>query len=667
MPYVPHRVFITITIPIKNKKMKQKILAFLIALTGVFGLQAQQVTLYEDCGYRGRSVSLPPGNYLASQHGIRVRELSSISIPAGMTVNLFTMDYFSGHFISMQRSSNCLTNERFNDQMVSIQIYNDATGLLGNNQAPVTVYSGCNFQGKSESLNEGSYSSLQMGFISMLSVRVTPGYGVIFRKESGFGSNISYSNEEFRSDNNCLKLLWGANVKAAYVYKLDNVYDGFYNTQPAQNFTEGAVAYSDPGYRGRSQILYPGAYRGYQLTRVGERNISSIMIARGYRAIAFSGSNFEGASVVINASNQNLHTGVPNWGNRIGSIVVERIGQGSVIVNPNPGNVIVNPNPGNVVINQPSTSNNAVTIYANPFFSGGSYSFTEGSYRGNQLLVVGMRNTSSIVVPPGFRARVFTGANFDGSSREITNTINDLGAEGAGWNKAISSMIVERIGMVGGNIPPPQRPEPFVNSVVAYADVDYRGASQTFTLGRYTGGMLTGVGQRTISSIQIPTGFKVTVFEGANFDGASRVFYYGSVQNLATEGNGSWNDRIASLVVQRADDNSPAAPPAPPPPGRPQPTMTGNDMVIAYADVYYGGASQVLPLGRTSASQLYGGVGVRTISSIKIPPGYQVTVFEGPNFDGQSRLLFFGSIDNLAAEGNGSWNDRISSVIVERK
>jgi hypothetical protein len=516
--------------------------------------------------------------------------------------------------------------------------------------------------------------------------------------------------------------------------------------------------------------LYPGAYRGYQLSRVGERNISSIMIARGYRAIAFSGSNFEGASVVINASNQNLHSGVPNWGNRIGSIVVERIGGGNVIVNPNPGNVVVNPpstsnnavtiyanpyfsggsytftegsyrgnqllvvgarntssivvppgfrarvftganfdgssreitgtindlgaegagwnkaissmiveriggggvivqptNQGNVIVNPPSTSNNSVTIYANPYFSGGSYSFTEGSYRGNQLLVVGARNTSSIVVPPGFRARVFTGANFDGSSREITGTINDLGAEGAGWNKAISSMIVERIGSVGGNIPPPQRPEPFVNSVVAYADVDYRGASQTFQLGRYSGNMLNGVGQRTISSIQIPNGFKVTVFDGANFDGVSRVFYYGSVQNLATEGNGSWNDRISSLVVQRADDNSPAAPPAPPPPGRPQPPMTGNDQVIAYADVFYGGASQVLPLGRTSASQLYGGVGVRTISSIRIPAGYQVTVFEGQNFDGQSRLLFFGSIDNLAAEGNGSWNDRISSVIVERK
>jgi hypothetical protein len=502
----------------------------------------------------------------------------------------------------------------------------------------------------------------------MLSVRVAPGYAVIFRKESGFGSNISYSNEEFRSDNSCLKLLWGANVKAAYVYKLDNVYDGNYYTQPVANFSEGAVAYSDPGYRGRSQILYPGAYRGYQLNRVGERNISSIMIARGYRAIAFSGSNFEGASVVINASNQNLHSANPNWGNRIGSIVVERIGQGNVIVNPNPGNVIVNPNPGNVVVNP--ASNNAVTIYANPYFSGGSYSFTEGSYRGNQMLVVGMRNTSSIVVPPGFRARVFTGANFDGSSREITGTINDLGAEGAGWNKAISSMIIERIGQGGvivnpnpGNVIVNPNPGSVVvnpasnNAVTIYSNPNFSGGSYSFTEGSYRGNQLLVVGARNTSSIVVPSGFRATVFTGANFDGSSRQIT-STINDFGAEGAG-WNKAISSMIIERIGSVGGITPT----PQRPEPFVNS---VVAYADVDYRGASQTFTLGRYTGGMLPG-VGMRTISSIQIPTGYKVTAFEGVNFDGASRVFYYGSVQNLATEGNGSWNDRISSLIVERQ
>ena len=58
---------------------------------------AQQVTLFADCNFRGYSVNLPPGNYTAAQHGMRIRDLSAINIPPGMSVNLFTQDFFNGH------------------------------------------------------------------------------------------------------------------------------------------------------------------------------------------------------------------------------------------------------------------------------------------------------------------------------------------------------------------------------------------------------------------------------------------------------------------------------------------------------------------------------------------------------------------------------------------
>ena len=100
------------------------------------------------------------------------------------------------------------------------------------------------------------------------------------------------------------------------------------------------------------------------------------------------------------------------------------------------------------------------------------------------------------------------------------------------------------------------------------------------------------------------------------------------------------------------------------PPARPQPSTNSQPSgVFAYADSYFSGAVQQLMMGHTNGSQL-NLVGQRTISSIKIPPGIKVTVYEGANFDGDFRILSY-TIDNFAAEGQGRWNDRIGSMIVE--
>ena len=101
-----------------------RFLAILILCFTLIVGKAQQVTLFADCNFRGYSVNLSPGNYTATQHGMRIRDLSAINIPSGMSVNLFTQDFFNGHYITLNRSTACLLNEQFNDQMVSIQVMN---------------------------------------------------------------------------------------------------------------------------------------------------------------------------------------------------------------------------------------------------------------------------------------------------------------------------------------------------------------------------------------------------------------------------------------------------------------------------------------------------------------------------------------------------------------
>lgn len=520
----------------------------LILACSLISATAQMVTFYQDCNYRGYSVTLSPGYYNSRQHGMRVRDLSSLTIPDGVVVNLFAEDNFNGHFISLTRSSSCLINERFNDMMVSLQILNTGYGF-NNQEAPVIVYNRCNFQGRPEPLGEGNYSLTTLGLMTAQSIRVAPGYAVIFRKERRNGGATFVSNEEFRENNNCLAPLWGSTVKSAFVYRLSNMSSGYWDhsNQNLSHFTEGAVAYSDINFGGKGQALSPGAYRSYQLYYVGERNISSIRIAPGYRAIAFEGENFTGANIEIRNGVANLHQSY--WGNRIGSIVIERMNGGVII---NPSQPPPPPPPPPTVVSIPAnTPMDKVTVYSQSYFRGGSYSFATGSYRGNQLYVVGERNISSLVVPHGYTATVFTGSNFDGQSRVISTSINDLLSDGQGWNKRISSMIIQRVGQpVGPN--PPSRPQPDASSILvtAYADANFMGAAQVFGPGRYMSYQLSGVGIRTISSIKVPPGYRVTVYDGPNLNGDFRVLTY-TIDNFVTEGQGHWNDRISSMLVER--------------------------------------------------------------------------------------------------------------------
>jgi hypothetical protein len=644
--------------------MKLRFLSLLAGIMAFLSVNAQQVILYADCNFRGQAVALQPGNYLSNQHGMRLKDLSSLQIPAGMAVNLFAADFFGGQYITLYQSSSCLINQNFNDEMVSLQVYRTNGSFLQQNQAPVTIFERCNYGGQSSSLFEGTSNQISMGFIKSQAIRVAPGYAVIFQKETRQGMNVVVTNEEYRADKSCLPILWGANVKAAYVYRLGSVYDNYWNTnQNAINtFNQGAIVYEHSNYGGRAQILNPGAYRGYQLDQVGgERVISSLKVFPGYRIIAFSGSNFDGSSITFTSNNTNLSVGPINWNDRISSMIVERTtggGGGTVIVNPTP----TYPN-GGIGIQPGNLPQNAVTIFSEPNLNGGKWSAPIGSYRSNQILFIGPATTQSIYVPVGYRMVAYTGSSFNGSSRVFgAGTYYNLASEAPGWNRAINSFVVERDNGFVNPQPYPGSVNTGTSNVVMFTQPGYGGSSAAFQLGSHNAQQMGGNFAGNISSLQIPAGYRVVAWDGPNFTGTYRVFTY-SIDNLGAEGNGQWNKRIRSLRVEMNQgevivnnmDNVP---------GRPQPVMNVNDFPMAYADAFYQGSTQSLPPGSYNANQLPG-TPPRTISSFRIPPGYKVTVFDGPNFNGDFRVLTY-SIDNFVAEGGGRWNDRISSIIVER-
>ena len=80
-----------------------------------------------------------------------------------------------------------------------------------------------------------------------------------------------------------------------------------------------------------------------------------------------------------------------------------------------------------------------------------------------------------------------------------------------------------------------------------YADSDYRGYSKSLGEGSYTQAELAmyGISAKDISSLKVTPGFKVTIYEGDNFNGKSKS-YIASESFVGEE----WNDKMSSLKVE---------------------------------------------------------------------------------------------------------------------
>ncbi len=78
--------------------------------------------------------------------------------------------------------------------------------------------------------------------------------------------------------------------------------------------------------------------------------------------------------------------------------------------------------------------------------------------------------------------------------------------------------------------------------VIIYNDMSYQGKSQQLGVGRYD---MSSISNDQVSSIRIPAGLKVTLFENAGFSGGSRAY----VTDVNWVGN-DFNDKASSIVVE---------------------------------------------------------------------------------------------------------------------
>lgn len=189
-----------------------------------------------------------------------------------------------------------------------------------------------------------------------------------------------------------------------------------------------------------------------------------------------------------------------------------------------------------------STSNNSfspVTIYEHSNFRGRNKSFGSGSYNFTQL-GIGNDKLSSVKIRRGYQIRVYEHANFRGKYRDFTNSSNFVGNA---WNDKVSSIKIMKIRGNNGGSNTGTRGR---GSVELYEHSNYRGSKQSIGIGNYNVNQIR-IGNDKLSSMRIPRGYKVRVYEHANFRGRYKDFYGSS----AFVGN-AWNDKISSIKVMKA-------------------------------------------------------------------------------------------------------------------
>ncbi len=269
---------------------------------------------------------------------------------------------------------------------------------------------------------------------------------------------------------------------------------------------------------------------------------------------------------------------------------------------------------------RPAAIAGGIAAYEGDRFQGRPVAFAPGRYDDLSKFRIGAGHLSSLRIPPGYRAVLFEKTGCGGAAKTFANDVAHLGD----WHQRAHALVV---------IDTRHRKQ---EHAVVYADRQFAGVAEAFDLRSYPDLSELTIGEKSISSVDVPPGLEVTLYEQPGCQGAS-LRLQGEVAYLGDD----WNDRACSAIVSLA-----AVPGA-------------GDQVIAYDRHRFGGAAQAFKIGcyRDLSSKA---VGKAAISSLQVPPGLQVVLFDQPGLTGESRTL------DASASDLGAWDDRAQSLFVAR-
>ena len=415
----------------------------------------------------------------------------------------------------------------------------------------ITLYQDCNFTGVSSTLAQGNYTRFKMGIgnDALAGVRVPPGMKVIIYADDNFtGASL-----EIISDMPCLNQAWKFQTTSVRVFDVaENMTDRLL-TIPNIGYGQVAI-YNACSFGGGSKVLPPGTYTRFK-TGLNNDDLSSIVIPLGMSVTLYSDDDFNGRSITLTSSSDCLDR--QNFNKEMTSMIVNDRNSSfnrTNYYNSNNNNGYNNGNNGNYNNgNYNNTGQNAVMLFEQCDFRGRASTLAVGAYSNSNLFGMSPYSISSVRVQPGYRVELFTQQYYKGSTTVLTENESCLGSSFKG---KVFSIRISRDNNYNGNYNGNNNNNNSGNTynnnnynyVTIFADGNYGGQSLQLDVNRRYNQADLGTLFKNISSIQIPAGYTVKVWENGDFSGTSRTLT-GSYSSLGFIIK--WNDRIGSLQVSR--------------------------------------------------------------------------------------------------------------------
>jgi hypothetical protein len=387
----------------------------------------------------------------------------------------------------------------------------------------------------------------------------------------------------------------------------------------AQN---NVALFRDCNYGGKRVYLAAGSYKLYQM-QMDNDALSSMQIPRGFRVTIYEHDDFQGQSSTYTGNVSCLPQG---WDNNTSSLVVENLNSGN-----------------------PYNQNEYVTFYNDCYNRGYSQSLRPGTYYGSQLGSL-KYNLSSFTITGNLQVKLYVNnENAAGYSQTFLNSETCLPDN---FNDKVGSLIIEAKSYDPYNNNNNNNNQYGNSYATVYTDCNYRGSSLRLAPGRYEGDKL-GLLKYDISSIEIPSNLTAKVYVNNEY---LRGNYYTISQNSTCLGYAT-NNKIGSLVIEaKSGYNNNNYP------NNNYPNNTNEPVVTIYSDEDYKGLSASLLPG-TYATMEQAGFPNDALSSLTLPEGYRVVIWEFENFKGKSYTITRSKPGFLLS----NWNDKTSSIAVYRQ
>lgn len=326
---------------------------------------------------------------------------------------------------------------------------------------------------------------------------------------------------------------------------------------------------------------------------------------------------------------------------------------------------------------------NIASLYADSDYRGYSTSLGEGSYTQADLAMYGIsaKDISSLKVTKGFKITLYENADFTGNSKSWTTDASFVGGD---WNDKACSVRIEPNGKSGlsGNFKIMNRNSGKYldldnnktdnNTAIVQFDDEGVDASQTWTFTEVMNGKgvysICSYGNKNrgmdVADFSKDNGAQVQLYDYLGNPHQQFILYdcgegyyqlvarnSGKVVEIpqSSKGNGEWikiydnngtHTQQWAVVENRYDEAS---------------------AVTLYTDKGYKGKAVTLSEGEYNLSRmgLYN-LKDNDMSSLKVTPGFKVTIYEDDNFNGKSKS--YTASESFVGE---EWNDKMSSLKVE--